>query len=104
MKMTVNTIKNIKSAIENSSELGYPTVKLYDECGEFILRFEDTNNVTHSIYITDNLITLGYITDDGVYHWRSERKIAAFKNAFEMAFNLAISIKEQYRYVEEYVI
>lgn len=102
MKVTKNTIEKLVKCLKNNSGLSTYNVRIED-ADERIIRYEDINDITHSIYLTDNECITGYLID-GKYKWHSTCKLSAYDDTSIFLFDIGIALKEQYRYVEKYVI
>lgn len=102
MKFTKNVITKLIKCLENNSGLPTYDVRIED-ADEPIIRYEDGNNVTHSIYFTDDECITGYLID-GTYKWHSTRKLSAYDDTSMFLFDIALTLKAQYEYVEKYVI
>lgn len=102
MKVTKNTIAKLIKCLENNSGLSTYDVRIEDS-DELIIRYEDGNNVTHSIYFTDDECITGYLID-GIYKWHSTRKLSAYDDTAAFMFDIGIALRKQYEYVEENVL
>jgi hypothetical protein len=102
MKFTKNTIAKLVKCLENNSGFTAYDVRI-ENSDEPIIRYEDGNNVTHSIYFTDDECITGYLID-GAYKWHSTRKLSAYDDTSMFLFDIGITLKDQYRYVEKYVL
>lgn len=100
MKVTKNTIAKLVKCLENNSGLSAYDVRVEDA----IVRYEDGNNVTHSIYFTEEECFTGYILEDGTYKWHSTRKLSVYDDTAAFLFDIALTLKAQHEYVEEYVL
>ena len=103
MKVTKNTIAKLVKCLENNSGLSAYDVRVED-ADEWIVRYEDGNNVTHSIYFTEEECITGYILEDGTYKWHSTRKLSAYGDTAAFLFDIALTLRAQYEYVERYVL
>ena len=103
MKTTMTTIKKIMKAIELNS-MGY-NVRL-EQADEYIIRYEDINNVTCSIYFTsdDSEMIIGYLLSDGSYKWFSTYLMESFDDNSMLLFSLGIKLDNLRKYIEEYVL
>lgn len=104
MKVTKNTITKLVKCLENNSGLSTYDVRVGNASDEWIVRYEDGNNVTHSIYFTEEECITGYILEDGTYKWHSTRKLSAYGDTAAFLFDIALTLKAQYEYVEKYVL
>lgn len=102
MNITKNTISKLVKCLENNSGLSTYAVRV-ENSDEFIIRYEDVNDVTHSIYFTDEECITGYLID-GVYKWHSTHKLLAYNDLSLFLFDIALTLKSQYEYVEKYVL
>lgn len=86
MKATMTTIKKIMKALELNS-LGY-NVRL-EKADVYIIRYEDINNVTCSIYFTsdDREMVIGYLLSDGTYKWFSTFLMLSFDDNSMLLFH-----------------
>lgn len=103
MKITKNFIAKLVKCLENNSGLSVYDVRVED-ADEWIVRYEDANNVTHSIHFTEEECITGYILEDGTYKWHSTRKLSAYGDTAAFLFDIALTLRAQYEYVEEYVL
>lgn len=102
MKVTKNFITKLVKCLENSSQLTTYNVRI-ENSEEIIIRYEDINNVTHSIYFTDDECITGYIIND-VYKWFSTKKLSAYDDTSMFLFDIAITLKNQWCFVADYVL
>lgn len=102
MRVTKNTIAKLVKCLKNNSGLSAYDVRIEDS-DEPIIRYEDGNDVTHSVYFTKDECITGYVID-GKYKWHSTRKMSSYADTSMFLFDIAITLKDQYKYVEEYVL
>lgn len=102
MKVTKNVIANLVKCLKYNSGLSTFNVRV-EEDSEIIIRYEDLNLVTHSIYFTSEECITGYIINDN-YKWFSSKKLSAYSNISMFLFDIALSLRAQYEFVERYVL
>ena len=103
MMINRNKVKSIIKNIENTSMLCASNARYFEEGNDFIIRFEDGNNFTISLYITEFETQYGYILEDGTYKWYGTAKNEAFKNFSDFMFFIGCKLYEIRNHIENYV-
>lgn len=95
--MTVNEkfISRLIGILEGASELGTSNVRKMEDTGtdEYIVRYEDGNNITISIYFTDkDCCSVGYLDAEAKYRnfvtWARIDKVSEAQFLFDLAVQL----------------
>ena len=95
MKVNNKLISKLISVLENTSELSAHNVRRLEDTGEgeYIIRYEDGNNITTSIYFSGECYcSVGFIDHDGKYRnfstWARIDRTTTSQFFFDMAVTL----------------
>lgn len=104
MTITKNNVKQVVRSIETTTMLCGHDAKYYEEGNEYVIRYEDGNNFTISIYITEFETIFGYLLEDGTYKWYATSKNSQFKKFADYMFFIGCKLMDIKYYIENYVI
>ena len=95
MKVNNKLISKLINALENTSELSTSNVRRLEDTGEgeYIIRFEDGNNITISIYFSDKrYCSVGYFNAETRYRnfctWARIDRVDEAQFLFDIAVKL----------------
>ena len=106
MKVTLNVLERLAKYIGNVFCNYTSKVRIYiEDCSvdEYILKYEDDNNITIRITIRENEFLMEYMLEDGTYKLCNAFSIDVIEEIYEFMFIVGIKIKAAEDYIKQQI-